>query len=224
MSTGRSRTVLPPVEQRSATPGKTARVLSVPELAGNSDPGQLDLFDQPAGDMNAAPGALQSSINPAAMSDEELLLGFAKASLGSVEPLAREILRRQPKGWTDAAATLWERFLGFGTNVPMPEQVAVLGLVHRTAAAPLLIQLLRRAPMAYCLDPHLLPACRRRLRRIIATSDGTSRAGAPATKHPCRGGTGRLRIKNSNRQAASTSCGPGTRRPAKRRDGHRRGR
>ena len=158
MSTGRSRTVLPPAEPRSAAPGESARVLRVSEPAGNSDPGQLDLFDQPAGDMNAAPGALQSSINPAAMSDEELLLGFAKASLGSVEPLAREILRRQPKGWTDAAATLWERFLGFGTNVPMPEQVAVLGLVHRTAAAPLLIQLLRRAPMAYCLDPHLLPA------------------------------------------------------------------
>ena len=130
----------------------------MPEPAGNSDPWQLDLFDQPVGNINAAPGALQSSIDPAAMSDEDLLLGLARASLGSVEPIAREILRRRPEGWTDAAAALWERFLGFGTNVPTPEQVAVLGLVRQTAAAPLLIQLLRRAPMADCLDPHLLPA------------------------------------------------------------------
>jgi hypothetical protein len=158
MSTGRPRTVLPPAEPRSAAPGESARVLRVPEPAGNSDPGQLDLFDQPAGNINAAPSALQSSIDPAAMSDEDLLLGFARASLVSVEPIAREILRRRPEGWTDAAAALWERFLGFGTNVPMPEQVAVLGLVRQTAAAPLLIQLLRRAPIADCLDPHLLPA------------------------------------------------------------------
>lgn len=142
----------------STAPNKAARAISLPELARNSNPGQLDLFDQPAGDMNAPSGALQPSIDPAAMSDEDLLLGFARASLGSVEPLAREILRRRPEGWTDAAAALWERFLGFGTNVPMPEQVAVLGLVRQTAAAPLLLQLLRRAPMADCLDPHLLPA------------------------------------------------------------------
>jgi hypothetical protein len=158
MSTARPRNLLPPAEQRSATPGKTARVLSVLELAGNSDPRQLDLFDQPVGDMNAAPDALQPVIDPAAMSDEELLLGFARASLGSVEPLAREILRRRPEGWTDAAAALWERFLGFGMNVPVAEQVAVLGLVRQTAAAPLLLQFIRRAPMADCLDPHLLPA------------------------------------------------------------------
>jgi hypothetical protein len=158
MSTSPPRTVLPPAEPRSATPGKTARERRLPEPAGNSDPGQLDLFDQPAGDMNAATGALQPAIDPAAVSDEDLLLGFARASLGSVEPLAREIFRRRPEGWTDAAAALWERFLGFGTNVPMPEQVAVLDLGRQTAAAPLLIQLLRRAPMADCLDPHLLPA------------------------------------------------------------------
>jgi len=156
MSAGPPRTVLPPAEPRSAAPGESARVLRVSEPAGNSDPGQLDLFDQPAGNINAAPGALQSPIDPAAMSDEDLLLGFARASLGSVEPIAQEVLRRRPEGWTDAAAALWERFLGFGTNVPMPEQVAVLDLVRQTAAAPLLIQLLRRAPMADCLD--LLPA------------------------------------------------------------------
>ena len=158
MSTGPLRTELPPAEPRSAAPGETARVLRTQEPAGNSEPWQLDLFDQPVGNINVAPGALQSSIDPAAMSDEDLLLGLARASLGSVEPIAREILRRRPEGWTDAAAALWERFLGFGTNVPMPEQVAVLGLVRQTAAAPLLIQLLRRAPMADCLDPHLLPA------------------------------------------------------------------
>ena len=158
MSTGPLRTELPPAEPRSAAPGETARVLRTQEPAGNSEPWQLDLVDQPVGNINVAPGALQSSIDPAAMSDEDLLLGLARASLGSVEPIAREILRRRPEGWTDAAAALWERFLGFGTNVPMPEQVAVLGLVRQTAAAPLLIQLLRRAPMADCLDPHLLPA------------------------------------------------------------------
>lgn len=158
MSAGRPRTVLPPAQPRSAAPNKTASERHLPEAAGNSDPRQLDLFDQPAGNINAAPGALQPSIDSAAMSDEDLLLGFARASLGSVEPLAREILRRRPEGWTEAAAALWERFLGFGTNVPMPEQVVVLDLVRRTGAAPLLLQLLRRAPMADCLDPHLLPA------------------------------------------------------------------
>jgi len=158
MSASPPRTVLPPAEPRSAAPGKTARERRLPEPARNSDPGQLDLFDQPVGDMNAATGALQPAIDPAAVSDEDLLLGFARASLGSVEPLAREILRRRPEGWTAAAAALWERFLGFGTNVPMPEQVAVLDLVRRTAAAPLLLQLLRRTPMADCLDPYLLPA------------------------------------------------------------------
>ena len=96
MSTGRPSTVLPPAEPRSAAPGESARVLRMPEPAGNSDPWQLDLFDQPVGNINAAPGALQSSIDPAAMSDEDLLLGLARASLGSVEPIAREILRRHP--------------------------------------------------------------------------------------------------------------------------------
>lgn len=142
----------------STAPNATARALRVPETAGNSEPGQLDLFDQPAGSINAAPGALQPAIDPAAMSDEELLMGFARASLGSVEPLAREIFRRRPRGWEDAAASLWERFLGFGAHNPMPEQVAVLHLVRQTAAAPLLLRLLLRAPIAECLDPYLLPA------------------------------------------------------------------
>lgn len=150
--------VSPLAELPGNASSEMARECHIPKSAGNGEPGQLDLFDQPAGNINATPGALQPSIDPAAMSDQELLEGFARASLGSVVQLAREILRRQPEGWTSAAAALWERFLGFGTNVPMPEQTAVLHLARQTAAAPLLLQLLRRAPMAECLDPDLLPA------------------------------------------------------------------
>jgi hypothetical protein len=150
--------MLSPTEPRSSVSGKTAIERRMPKTAGNRGPGQLDLFDQPAGNVDTGPVTLQPSIDPAAMSDEELLQGFANASLGSVKPLAREILRRRPKGWTEAAVSLWVRFLGFGVQSPMPEQVAVLDLVRQSAAAPLLLQLLRRGPIADCLDPYLLPA------------------------------------------------------------------
>lgn len=140
------------------SPDSTAAGTYLLNSCVNLDRKPLDLFDQPVGDVHTLPSTQQAPIDPGSMSDGELLQAFTRGSLGSVDILAQEILWRWPGGWEDAAALLWERFVGFGAHNQMPEQVAVLELVRQTAAASLLLRLLLRAPIDDCLDPYLLPA------------------------------------------------------------------
>jgi hypothetical protein len=129
----------------------------------DQDERQLDLFDGPVARHDASLVAPVPSIETTSLSDAELLAGFANASMVVVAALGEEILRRRPEGWTEAVLALWDRFLGYGETKPMLEQVVVLGLVQRSAAAVLLRGLLSRGPMAECLDEHLLlaaAACR----------------------------------------------------------------
>ena len=137
--------------------------LRMPKSGRDRDERQLDLFDGPSARPDASPVAPVRSIDPTSLSDAELLAGFARAPMAEVEALGEEILRRRPEGWMQAALALWDRFLGFGETKPMLEQVVVLELVERTAETALLRGLLRRGPMAECLDAHFLlaaAACR----------------------------------------------------------------
>jgi hypothetical protein len=154
----------------------------------DQDERQLELFDGPVARPDASPMAPVASIDPTLLSDAELLAGFANASMVVVAALGEEILRRRPEGWTEAVLALWDRFYGFGETRPMLEQVVVLDLVQRTAEAALLRVLLRRGPMAECLDAHLLlaaAACRVALPADVVLrgmSDGRAEVRSAAVK------------------------------------------
>jgi hypothetical protein len=135
----------------------------MPKSDPDQDERQLNLFDGPVAREDASPVAPVQSIDPASLSDAELLSGFVSAAMAEVAALGEEIMRRRPDGWTQAALALWDRFLGFGETKPMLEQVVVLEIVQRTAEAALLRDILLRGPMAECLDAHVLlaaAACR----------------------------------------------------------------
>ena len=97
------------------------------------DDRQLDLFDAPVvikvpDDQVQAP-VKAPPIDPATFDDARLVDALAAASLQDVQAIAAQVVLRRPRGWEGAALRLWVRYLGFGFQKPMLEQVAVLDLV-----------------------------------------------------------------------------------------------
>jgi hypothetical protein len=122
---------------------------------GDQQPDLFDLADTlplAAPDLNATP------LDPASMSDDQLLANFARANLADVEAFGNEVRLRRPSGWQAAALALWERFRGFGATRPMREQLVVLALAESIGDRGFLQDVLARGPMNTCLEPQLLLA------------------------------------------------------------------
>jgi hypothetical protein len=87
---------------------------------------QLDLFaDRPA-NPSPATSAAPPRIVPEDLSDAALIAAIPDASLADAQALAAEAGRRRLGGAAPALATLCARFVGFGVNCCVPEQIAAL--------------------------------------------------------------------------------------------------
>jgi hypothetical protein len=130
----------------------------MPRSSRDKSDQQPDLFDLADPIPLAAPALNVTPVDPASMSDDQLLRYFARANLADVEALGNEVQLRQPSGWQAAALALWERFRGFGATRPMREQLVVLALAESIGDRAFLRDLLARGPMNICLEPQLLLA------------------------------------------------------------------
>ena len=126
------------------------------------DDRQLDLFDAPA---KILPSQHQVQapvkappIDPATFDDARLVDALAAASLQDVQAIAAQVVLRRPRGWEGAALRLWVRYLGFGFQKPMLEQVAVLELICQTQSRTLFKEVVARGPIGESLDAELLCA------------------------------------------------------------------
>ena len=87
---------------------------------------QLDLFaDRPA-NPSPANSAAPRRIVPEDLSDAALIAAIPDASLADAQALAAEAGRRRLGDSAPALATLCARFVGFGVNCCVPEQIAAL--------------------------------------------------------------------------------------------------
>ena len=128
----------------------------------NKDARQLDLFDTPA---KILPSQHQVQapvkappIDPATFDDARLVDALAAASLQDVQAIVAQVVARRPLGWEGAALRLWVRYLGFGFQKPMLEQVAVLDLICQTQSRTLFKEVIARRPIGESLDAELLCA------------------------------------------------------------------
>jgi HEAT repeat protein len=126
------------------------------------DDRQLDLFDapvvMPAPSDNVQAPVKVPPIDPAALDDARLVEALAAASLQDVQAIVAQVVARRPLGWEGAALRLWVRYLGFGFQKPMLEQVAVLDLVCQTQSRTLFKEVIARGPIGESLDAELLCA------------------------------------------------------------------
>lgn len=162
----------------------------MPKRRPSDDQDQLDLFDFTANAVSEPSEATQScepiEVIPAAMDDATLLAAFPWGRVGQVPALAAEIARRRPEGWQQAALSLWNRFVGFGDQMPFPEQRAVLVLTRETGAKRLLQDILARGWLPQGLNGDLVQAaavCSLRLdtdrvRRVLRSPDADLRRAA----------------------------------------------
>ena len=126
------------------------------------DERQLDLFDAPVvipvpDDQVQAP-VKAPPIDPTTFDDARLVDALAAASLRDVQAISAQVVLRRPRGWEGAALRLWVRYLGFGFQKPMLEQVAVLELICQTQSRALLKEVIARGPIGESLDAELLCA------------------------------------------------------------------
>ena len=85
---------------------------------------QLDLFaDRPA-NLSPANSEAPRRVVPEDLSDAALIAAIPEASLADAQALAAEAGRRRLGGATPALAALCARFVGFGVNCRVPEQIA----------------------------------------------------------------------------------------------------
>lgn len=129
-----------------------------------SEPRQLDLFSGSTtapirADANVQePPVKHGSVNLDQLDDAQLLEAFRASKLTETVLLAAAIARRWPAGWQDAALHVWKRFFGFGSDTPLLEQRAVLGLVRDGHGRCILENILRRGGIPGGLNGDLLLA------------------------------------------------------------------
>jgi hypothetical protein len=87
---------------------------------------QLDLFgDRPEPD-RLAEGVSKSPFAPESLSDDELVSAIPDVTLADVSAITAEVGRRRLNNAIPALTALCNRFVGYGANAVVPEQVAAL--------------------------------------------------------------------------------------------------
>ncbi len=123
-------------------------------------PGQLDLFAErgavtPRHTKNPLPS---SSATPAErLTDDELLERIRDAGPSDVDAVCTEVASRSLEGAVPALEALWRRFVGFGIERPLAEQLAVVDTLARLGGVDA-CSALRRIVLSRALPASLLPA------------------------------------------------------------------
>jgi len=97
------------------------------------NPIQGDLFDPPCEPRGSQSNRrIEAPFDPDALDDGEVIARLPDANLATAEALCEQVLSR---GLANAAVLalerLWDRFRGFGVNLPCREQIAVLGTLAK---------------------------------------------------------------------------------------------
>ena len=121
---------------------------------------QLDLFAERGGvePRHSPQTAASSAPAPAVdtLSDDDLLELIPDAGPSNVETVCREVVSRSLQAAVPALEALWRRFLGFGIEKPLPEQLAVIDTLARLGSADARAAL-RRIVLWKGLPASLLP-------------------------------------------------------------------
>ena len=87
---------------------------------------QLDLFgDRPDLDRPSAVASAKP-ITPKSLSDDDLISGIPNVTLADASAITTEAAKRGLRAVIPALTSLCNRFVGYGANVVVPEQVAAL--------------------------------------------------------------------------------------------------
>ena len=118
-----------PVDTMQAMPRRKARTAAA----------QPDLFAEgyripapPTGRVIAPADGLEMASK---LGDETLIATLGRSSPSMIEPLCSEVVSRSLEGAVPALEELWRRFVGFGIDVPLREQRAVLRTLVRLDCA-----------------------------------------------------------------------------------------
>ena len=105
-----------------------------PRLGREAVPGQLDLFAErgtvtPRHTQNPLPSTPATPVER--LTDDELLERIPNAGPSDVYAVCTEIVSRSLEGAVPALESLWQRFVGFGIEKPLAEQLAVVDTLAR---------------------------------------------------------------------------------------------
>ena len=123
-------------------------------------PDQLDLFAERGAvtsrhTRNPLPSSSATPVER--LTDDELLESIPEAGPSDVEAVCTEILSRSLESAVPALASLWRRFVGFGIEKPLAEQLAVVDTLARLDCANAR-SVLRGIVLSRALPASLLPA------------------------------------------------------------------
>ena len=147
---------------------KPSRTVSAPQqpVGLRSDqevaPSQIDLFAERGRvklPHSPTPGA-SSAPEVATLTDEELLALVPRAGPANVEAVCSEVVSRSLETAVPALEALWRRFVGFGIEKPLCEQLAVLDTLSRLSGADAR-SALRRIVLSRALPASLMTAALR---------------------------------------------------------------
>lgn len=138
----------------------------MPKHRYKPEPRQLDRFapsdpvDEPVVEPKAEeqPDARAPVSDTDDLTDPQLLTRLVQSSVADVGLLGDAIVDRRPKGWQAAALALWDRFLGFGVDQAMPEQIVVLRLAELIGDRGLIMDIVAREQLLPGVEPPLLTA------------------------------------------------------------------
>ena len=122
---------------------------------------QLDLFAERGGVEPRHPPQAVASSDPApavdTLSDDDLLELIPNAGPSNVEAVCSEVVSRSLQAAVPALEALWRRFSGFGIEMPLREQLAVVDTLARLGGTDARAAL-RRVVLWKGLPASLLPA------------------------------------------------------------------
>ena len=107
--------------------------------AGTAAAGQPDLFGEGGlveADRGPAQAPPQVGVQPTDLTDDELIALLPEATLSEAEHLCAAAVSRSLEASVPSLVRLWRRFAGFGIDVPLVEQRAVLGALAALACGP----------------------------------------------------------------------------------------
>ena len=110
-----------------------------PHQAGTAAIRQPDLFGERGlveADRAPAQAPRQVGAQPAHLTDDALIARLPGATLSEVEDLCAAAVSRSLEASVPALERLWHRFAGFGIDVPLVEQRAVLGALAALDCGP----------------------------------------------------------------------------------------
>ncbi len=128
---------------------------SVPEAA----PEQLDLFAE-RGRVTPRhvpdPGASSAATPVETLTDDELLESIPKTGPSNIEAVCSQLVSRSLETAVPALEALWRRFVGFGVEKPLREQLAIVNTLARLGGRDARLAL-RRIVLSRSLPASLLP-------------------------------------------------------------------